>query len=76
MKLRSGEGFGAVPEVGVRPDTLQIRSYMQAWMSVSHFNLIHSSCHQAARQAASALRAPKQEWERAALRNGETLWGV
>ncbi|DBB15901.1 TPA: hypothetical protein ACH3X3_003498 [Trebouxia sp. C0006] len=91
MKLRSGEGFGAVPEVGVRPDTLQIRSYMQvchscstpvltepvssAWMSVSHFNLIHSSCHQAARQAASALRAPKQEWERAALRNGETLWG-
>ena len=42
-------------------------------MSVSHFNLIHSSCHQAARQADSALRAPKREWEGATLRNGETL---
>ena len=42
-------------------------------MAVSHFNLIHSSCHQAARQADSALRAPKREWEGATLRNGETL---
>jgi len=46
---------------------------MQAWMSVSHFNLIHSSCHQAAKQADAALRAPKREWEGATLRNGETL---
>lgn len=47
--------------------------WLQAWMAVSHFNLIHSSCHQAARQADSALRAPKREWEGATLRNGETL---
>ncbi len=46
---------------------------MQAWMSVSHFNLIHNSCHQAAKQADAGLRAPKREWEGATLRNGETL---
>ena len=46
---------------------------VQAWMCVSHFNLIHTSCHQAAKQADSALRAPKREWEGATLRNGETL---
>ena len=46
---------------------------LQAWMCVSHFNLIHTSCHQAARVADSGLRAPKREWEGATLRNGETL---
>lgn len=46
---------------------------MQAWISVSHFNLIHSSCHQAAKQADAGLRVPKREWEGATLRNGETL---
>lgn len=42
-------------------------------MTVSHFNLIHNSCHHSARKADSALRAPKREWEGATLRNGETL---
>lgn len=73
MKLRSGEGFGAVPEVWMGPGAPARSDGLQAWMAVSHFNLIHSSCHQAARQADSALRAPKREWEGATLRNGETL---
>ncbi|KAL0024070.1 hypothetical protein WJX79_002966 [Trebouxia sp. C0005] len=72
MKLRSGEGFGAVPELW-RGSTSTKSDALQAWMSVSHFNLIHSSCHQAAKQADAGLRAPKREWEGATLRNGETL---
>ncbi len=46
---------------------------MQIHMTVSHFNLIHISCHAAARRADSSLRVPKREWEGATLRNGGTL---
>ena len=42
-----------------------------AFSSVSHFNLIHISCHLAAKSADAALRQPKREWEGATLRNGE-----
>ncbi len=41
--------------------------------TVSHFNLIHASCHASARAADASLRQPKREWEGAALRNGEVL---
>ena len=41
--------------------------------TVSHFNAIHFSCHDAARRADAALKTPKREWEGASLRNGETL---
>ena len=43
------------------------------YSTVSHFHMIHVSCHVAARRADSALRVPKREWEGATLRNGETL---
>lgn len=41
--------------------------------TVSHYNLIHVSCHVAARRADAALRVAKKEWEGASLRNGNTL---
>jgi hypothetical protein len=40
---------------------------------VSHFNVIHFSCHASAKRADAALKASKKEWEGAALRNNETL---
>ncbi|XP_017240355.1 auxin transport protein BIG isoform X1 [Daucus carota subsp. sativus] len=43
------------------------------YTTVSHFNIIHYQCHQEAKRADAALRAPKKEWEGAALRNNETL---
>lgn len=36
----------------------------------SHMRPIHVACHAAAQRADAALRAPKSEWEGAALRNG------
>ena len=47
--------------------------WMQVHLTVSHFNLIHLSCHGAARRADSNLRVSKREWEGATLRNGGTL---
>lgn len=44
-----------------------------AYSTVSHFNAIHLSCHQAARRADAGLKTPKKEWEGAAVRNNETL---
>lgn len=43
------------------------------YTTVSHFNIIHFSCHQEAKRADAALRNPKKEWDGAALRNSETL---
>ena len=40
---------------------------------VSHWNLIHIACHEAARRADASLRVAKREWEGATLRNGGTL---
>jgi E3 ubiquitin-protein ligase UBR4 len=45
----------------------------KTFSTVSHFNAIHFSCHDAARRADAALKTPKREWEGASLRNGETL---
>lgn len=39
--------------------------------SVSAANLIHVSCHAAAKAADLNLRQPKREWDGAAIRNGE-----
>lgn len=50
----------------------QLGSY-PTFSTVSHFNLIHISCHQAAKVADTSLRHPKREWEGATLRNGEVL---
>jgi hypothetical protein len=41
------------------------------YSTVTHFNLIHASCHAAARSADASLRAPKREWDGATLRNGD-----
>jgi E3 ubiquitin-protein ligase UBR4 len=41
--------------------------------TVSHFNLIHISCHAAAKAADASLRQPKREWQGATLRNGNVL---
>lgn len=43
------------------------------YTTVSHFNIIHFQCHQEAKRADAALKAPKKEWEGATLRNNETL---
>ncbi|KAK3280427.1 hypothetical protein CYMTET_11725 [Cymbomonas tetramitiformis] len=43
------------------------------YSSVSHFNVIHFSCHAAAKRADASLKTPKKEWEGATLRNNETL---
>lgn len=48
-------------------------AHAQLFSTVSHFNLIHMSCHVAAKAADAALRTPKREWEGAVLRNGEVL---
>lgn len=48
---------------------------ISAYSSVTHFNLIHASCHAAARAADANLRAPKREWDGATLRNGEVRGG-
>lgn len=48
-------------------------AHSQIFSTVSHFNLIHISCHSAAKSADAALRTPKREWEGAVLRNGEVL---
>ena len=45
----------------------------QVQSTVSHWNLIHLACHEAARRADASLRTAKSEWEGAALRNGGTL---
>ena len=47
-------------------------SQSKQFSTVSHFNAIHFSCHEAAKKADAALRQPKREWEGASLRNGET----
>jgi len=41
--------------------------------TVSHFNVIHITCHASAKAADAALRQPKREWQGAALRNGNVL---
>ena len=41
--------------------------------TVSHWNLIHMACHEAARRADAHLRPAKAELEGATLRNGGTL---
>jgi hypothetical protein len=41
------------------------------YSTVTHFNLIHASCHASARTADASLRAPKREWDGATLRNGD-----
>jgi len=42
------------------------------YTSVSHFNLIHFSCHRDATRAERTLKQPKEEWEGATLRNSQT----
>jgi len=42
------------------------------YTTVSHFNLIHFSCHRDATRAERALKNPKEEWEGATLRNSQT----
>lgn len=48
---------------------------VNAYSTVTYFNLIHASCHAAARSADANLRAPKREWDGATLRNGEVRCG-
>jgi hypothetical protein len=46
--------------------------------TVTHFNTIHARCHREASAAERSLKAPKEEWEGATLRNSQTrtngLW--
>ena len=41
--------------------------------TVSHFSLIHYSCHREAAKADKKLQPPKSEWEGATIRNQHTL---
>eukprot|EP00301_Raphidiophrys_heterophryoidea_P004344 c11897_g1_i1.p1 GENE.c11897_g1_i1~~c11897_g1_i1.p1 ORF type:complete len:680 (+),score=178.00 c11897_g1_i1:236-2041(+) len=50
--------------------------------TLTHFNVIHLSCHLEATQAERSKRVPKEEWDSAALRNSQTpcnnfmpVWG-
>ena len=45
---------------------------VQVHTTVSHWTLIHSNCHEAARRADARLRVAKSEWDGAALRNSGT----
>jgi len=52
------------------------------YSTVTHFNIIHYSCHREATRAERTLKQPKEEWEGATLRNSQTkcnnlfpLWG-
>uniref|UniRef100_A0A7S3AUZ1 E3 ubiquitin ligase UBR4 C-terminal domain-containing protein n=1 Tax=Haptolina ericina TaxID=156174 RepID=A0A7S3AUZ1_9EUKA len=52
------------------------------YSSVTHFNIIHYSCHREAARAERTLKQPKEEWEGATLRNSQTkcnnlfpIWG-
>ncbi|KAK9817780.1 hypothetical protein WJX72_002069 [[Myrmecia] bisecta] len=81
------EGYGAKPADLLaaycyckRVPTSQVPGFTQPanttgqlHCTVSHFNLIHVSCHAAARRADANLRVPKTEWDGASLRNGTTL---
>lgn len=42
------------------------------YTTVTHFNVIHFSCHRDATKAERGLKVPKEEWEGAALRNQQT----
>jgi len=50
----------------------------QGYTTVTHFNVIHVTCHKEASAAERALKQPKEEWEGATLRNSQTkcnaLW--
>lgn len=41
------------------------------YSSVTHFNIIHYSCHREATRAERTLKQPKEEWEGATLRNSQ-----
>ena len=54
---------------GGSPSMLSLQS---AFVSTSHFNVIHTACHADARRADASLRTPKREWDGASLRNNGT----
>jgi E3 ubiquitin-protein ligase UBR4 len=41
--------------------------------TVTHFNIIHHSCHREAVRADRRLKPPKSEWDGATIRNSHTL---
>ena len=41
--------------------------------TVTHFNVIHFTCHNDAVKADKKLKPPKTEWEGATIRNSHTL---
>ncbi len=47
-------------------------THAMGFSTVTHFNLIHLSCHQDAFKAERALRQPRGEWDGATLRNSYT----
>jgi E3 ubiquitin-protein ligase UBR4 len=69
----SASGNKGGSEYGTEYGTEYCTEYCTEYNTVSHFNAIHFSCHDAARRADAALKAPKGEWEGASLRNGATL---
>ncbi|CDW77116.1 e3 ubiquitin-protein ligase ubr4 [Stylonychia lemnae] len=44
----------------------------QGYITVTHSNYIHFTCHQNAYRADASLKQPKKEWEGAAIRNDHT----
>ena len=44
----------------------------QCYSTVTHFNLIHFSCHREAARAERGGKQPKEEWDGATLRNSQT----
>jgi E3 ubiquitin-protein ligase UBR4 len=44
----------------------------KGYTTVSHFNIIHFSCHRDATRAERSMKQPKEEWDGATLRNNQT----
>ena len=60
----------------VEVDTVRINksssSRETCYTTVSHFNVIHYSCHKASAKVDASMRPPKTEWEGATIRNLKT----
>ena len=65
-------GAGGGSQSSTSPGRSPSAASEMCYTSVSHFNLIHFSCHRDATRAERTLKQPKEEWEGATLRNSQT----
>ena len=81
MVCREGYGFKPREMLGIYVyNRAKDHHLSNTVTTVTHFNLIHFSCHADAARADRRLRPPKNEWDGATLRNSHTYvcvvgWG-